>query len=538
MKGSTYRRCYCRDSNGKVMGKSCPQLSSRRHGVWAVRQELPNRQDGTRRSFSRSGYDTAKDAQADLDKVRALLDLPDGDDAEGQVRIGDLLEEVSKNKKAPLPGLEETRRRFRAGQKLTDVMTVADLLDEWLEAKGKSRRATTVNGYKSRVNYHLRDGVGHHRLDRLNVGHVQDFFDGIDDRNEVIRAENEARREQVARATWGKRSRPPAAEAKRLAAERAALAEMPPFRRITGHATKHDIRRALRTALNFAIGRQYITFNPAAHVDIGSAKRPKGMLWTAERVARWRETGVKPGPVMVWTPAQLGAFLDAAESHRLYAFYHLVAHHGLRRGEGVGQDWTNVDWEARTIAVAKEIVTDGWTPIETDPKTDGSAAAVKLDRETVAVLLAHRERQGAERDARLEKRLPWTDTGKIFVQEDGAWLHPEMVSDGFREIVAAADLPPINLRDLRHGAAALVKAGGGDIHDAKAKLRHSTISLTSDTYMELFEEYEEDLAERSAAAVPRARKPVSDTAAHASLTHGPDDEGQDGGETTPDLPSS
>lgn len=538
MKGSTYRRCYCRDENGKVMGKTCPQLSSRRHGVWAVRQELPPREDGSRRSFSRSGYDTAKDAQGDLDKVRALLDLPDGDDAEGQVRIGDLLEEVSKNKKTPLPGLEETRRRFRAGQKLTDVMTVADLLDEWLEAKGKSRRATTVNGYKSRVNYHLRDGVGHHRLDRLNVGHVQDFFDGIDDRNEVIRAENEARREQVARAAWGKRSRPPAAEAKRLAEEKAALAEMPPFRRITGHATKHDIRRALRTALNFAIGRQYITFNPAAHVDIGSAKRPKGMLWTAERVARWRETGVKPGPVMVWTPAQLGAFLDAAEAHRLYAFYHLVAHHGLRRGEGVGQDWTNVDWEARTVAVAKEIVTDGWTPIETDPKTDGSAAAVKLDRETVAVLLAHRERQGAERDARLEKRLPWTDTGKIFVQEDGTWLHPEMVSDGFREIVAAADLPPINLRDLRHGAAALVKAGGGDIHDAKAKLRHSTISLTSDTYMELFEEYEEDLAERSAAAVPRARKPVSDTAAHASLTHGPDDEGQDGGETAPDLPSS
>ncbi|MEU7648789.1 hypothetical protein [Streptomyces huasconensis] len=50
---------------------------------------------------------------------------------------------------------------------------------------------------------------------------------------------------------------------------------------------------------------------------------------------------------------------------------------------------------------------------------DGSAAAVKLDRETVSVLLAHRERQAAERAARLEKRLPWTDTGEIFTREDG-----------------------------------------------------------------------------------------------------------------------
>ncbi|WDV52620.1 hypothetical protein PV963_20685 [Streptomyces coeruleorubidus] len=44
---------------------------------------------------------------------------------------------------------------------------------------------------------------------------------------------------------------------------------------------------------------------------------------------------------------------------RTVACHHLVAHHGLRRGEGVGQDWTNIDWETRKITVAKEIVTDG-----------------------------------------------------------------------------------------------------------------------------------------------------------------------------------
>lgn len=518
MKGSTYRRCYCRDENGRVLGKSCPQLSSRRHGVWAVRQELPPREDGSRRSFSRSGYATAKDAQGDLDKVRALLDLPDSDDTDAQTKVGDLLEGVSNGKDAPLPELAEIRRRLVHGQKLTSSMTVGDLLDEWLEAKRKSRAVTTVNNYVSRVEYHLKPALGHHRLDRLNVGHCQAYFDGIDDANEVIVAENAARREQEALTRWGKRSRPPAAERERLAAERAKLDEMPPFRKITGPATKREVRNTLRSALNFAIRRQYITFNPAAFVEVGTVRRAKGLLWTVERVARWEETGEKPSPVMVWTPAHLGAFLDAAEPDRLYAIFHVIAHHGLRRGEAVGLDWENVNFQGRAIGVAREIVRDGWKPVETAPKTEGSAADVKVDRGTVDVLRAHQARQRAERAARVENRLPWTDTGKVFVQEDGTWLHPDSVSDAFQRIVAEAGLPPINLRDLRHGAAALVKAGGGDLHDAKKKLRHSTIVLTSNTYMELFEEYEDELTEKSAAAVPRARK---STDAHAPLTQDP-----------------
>ncbi|MEU6344449.1 tyrosine-type recombinase/integrase [Streptomyces sp. NPDC046977] len=521
MKGSTYRRCYCRDEDGKPFGKGCPKLTSKRHGTWAVRQELPPREDGTRRSFSRAGYTAAKDAQDVLDKVRALLDIPDSDDAETQVRIGDLLETVSKDKNAPLPDLAETRRRLVHGQKLTSTMTVGDLLDEWLEAKRKSRAVTTVNNYASRVEYHLRPALGHHRLDRLNVGHCQTYFDGIDDANEVIAAENTARREQEARATWGKRSRPPAAERERLAAERAKLDAMPPHRKLTGPATKLEIRNTLRSALNFAIRRQYITFNPAAFVEVGTVRRAKGVLWTEERVAHWMETGEKPSPVMVWSPVLLGQFLDAAESHRLYCLFHVIAHHGLRRGEAVGLDWVNINFKARTIGVAREIVVDGWKPVETAPKTEGSAADVKVDRATVEALRAHQERQAAERAGRLADGLPWTDTGKVFVQEDGTWLHPDSVSDAFREIVEEADLPPINLRDLRHGAAALVKAGGGDLHDAKKKLRHSTIVLTSNTYMELFEEYEDELTEKAAAAVPRARKPAVDTGAHASLTQKP-----------------
>ncbi|CAL9301018.1 tyrosine recombinase XerC [Streptomyces sp. SudanB91_2054] len=499
--GSIYRRCECRDGEGKLLGTKCPKLKRKNHGAIALRQELPPDANGRRRTFRRTGYDSVGTAQGDLSRLQAILDLP-GDDETEQQRVGDLLADVAR-RRADIPQAADVQRRLGVGIPLDGTTTVGDWLDRWMASK--KTRATTNAGYSSHIRVHLRPHLGHYRLDRLNVGHVQAMFDAIADESDVIRAENQARREQEQRAKWKRPGRPPAAERERLAAERAKLAEMKPYRRTNGPATRHAIRRTLRTALNAAIAQQLITFNAAAHVELGSSARPKGLLWTAERIERWRATGEKPSPVMVWTPEQLGAFLDVAEDSRLYAFYHLVAHHGLRRGEGVGADWANVhlDVTPARIDVLTEIVVDGWTPVETAPKTDSSMSSVMLDRETVAVLREHRARQDAERKAAGET---WTETGKVFTTPTGAWLHPDIVSREFKRLVELADLPPINLRDLRHGAAALVKAGGGDIDDASKKLRHSTIVLTADTYMSLFQEYEQDLTERAAAAVPRARR--------------------------------
>jgi integrase len=509
------RRCECRDETGKLLSNSCPKLTKKNHGSVAIQIELPLTAEGKRRRFKRAGYSKVTDAQSDVSKVGGLLDLA-GDDDDAARRVADLLQAVQ-TARADIPDAAEVRRKLGVGIPLDGATTVGDWLDVFLAGKRKTRRVTTVAGYGSHIRVHLKPAIGHLRLDKLNVGHLVEMFDGIADQSEVIAAENQARRDQEARATWGKPGRPPAAVREQLAAERARLAEMPPYRKTNGPATRQAIRRTLRTALNQAIGRQLIEFNAARYVELETAERPTGLLWTAARVARWRKTGEAPSPVMVWTPAQLGAFLDAAMDDRLYAFFHLIAHHGLRRGEGVGQAWDDVDYDALEIHVTSEIVVDGWTPIETRPKTTGSQDTVVIDPETVDVLKAHRWRQLAERDAwnahaaaereQGRKVAPWVDTGKVFAAADGRWLHPDVVSKAFKRIVAEADLPPINLRDLRHGAASLIKAAGGKIDDAKVKLRHSSIVLTTDTYTTLFREAEQELAERTAAIVPRARKP-------------------------------
>ena len=41
MKGSTFKRCGCRDESGKQLGVRCPKLNGRGHGSWWARFDVP-----------------------------------------------------------------------------------------------------------------------------------------------------------------------------------------------------------------------------------------------------------------------------------------------------------------------------------------------------------------------------------------------------------------------------------------------------------------------------------------------------------------
>lgn len=215
----------------------------------------------------------------------------------------------------------------------------------------------------------------------------------------------------------------------------------------------------------------------------------------------WGLTDLRPSPVMVWTPALLGVFLDHAIADRLYALFHLVAFRGLRRGEACGVRWIDLDLEDGVLSVAKQlIVLDGQVE-EGDPKTESSDGVVALDKGTVAVLRMHRKRQLQEKQ---QWGSAWQDSGRIFTREDGSELNPDAVSQRFTRLSFTAGLPPIRLHDLRHGAATLSLAAGNDMKITSAMLRHSSLAMTSDLYASVLPEVAHAAAEASAALVPRA----------------------------------
>jgi integrase len=289
--------------------------------------------------------------------------------------------------------------------------------------------------------------------------------------------------------------------------------------RIVSHATLHRIRATLRKALNDAIrAHRLIEFNPAAHVELPSGRRPKAKVWTAPAVAEWRRTTTRPSKVMVWTPAQAGAFLDYAETHDivLYPLFLLILHRGLRRGEAVGLRDADVDLDTGSITVSQQITTIGWTPVTKKVKSEAGERTVSLDATTLAGLRGYRARRARWQ---LVNGPAWPNTGLFFVQPDGTAYHPETVSTRFEQLVADADLPPIRLHDLRHCAATFLKAAGADMKDIQETLGHSSITITGDTYTSVVHELDTERAKADAAAalVPRTSRRDHETPPPAAL---------------------
>ncbi|GLX53813.1 hypothetical protein Shyhy01_67620 [Streptomyces hygroscopicus subsp. hygroscopicus] len=299
----------------------------------------------------------------------------------------------------------------------------------------------------------------------------------------------------------------------RRKAMKTAIDAMPPFRRVTGPATRQRIKATLRAALNDAIGQQILTFNPAAHVELDPVRKPKALVWTDARVAKWEQTGEKPSPVMVWTPKQTGAFLDFVVEDRLYAMWHLIAFRGLRRGEACAQPWSETNLDDHSLTVSAQLVQDGWEVETSAPKTDSGFRVVALDDDTVSVLKRHREQQDADRE---EWGTAWVDTGMVFTQEDGSWLHPGKVTDLFERLVAASGLPPIRLHDLRHGAATLMLAAGIDVKIVSDTLGHSDTRITRDIYQSVLPQVGKNAAEATAKLVPLQRKTEAEEARKAA----------------------
>jgi integrase len=187
----------------------------------------------------------------------------------------------------------------------------------------------------------------------------------------------------------------------------------------------------------------------------------------------------------VWTPEQLGAFLRATSDDRLGALWLLLATTGLRRSEAVGLPWTAVDLMVARLAVVQTAVKAGpMTVLDATTKSNRSRRTVALDAGTVAVLKAHRARQFEER---LAAGPAWTETGLVFVRENGTGLDPVWVSRRFDRLAADTGLPDIRLHDVRHSWATAALGAGVPLKVVSERLGHSSVSITADTYQHVIE---------------------------------------------------
>jgi len=181
----------------------------------------------------------------------------------------------------------------------------------------------------------------------------------------------------------------------------------------------------------------------------------------------------------VWTPDQLGAFLEHVRADRLYALWLLVATTGMRRGELAGLRWVDINFaNARVSPQRPRVVVDHAVEVS-EPKTAKGRRALALDPATVAVLREHQTRQAEEKAV---IGAGYRHSGLVFTWPDGSPIHPDLMTRWFEQHSRAAGLPRIRLHDVRHSYASAALAAGVPAKVISERLGHATVGFTLDTY--------------------------------------------------------
>ena len=358
-------------------------------------------------------------------------------------------------KGAAQTALQETVRTLMADVNVTSV-TVGDYLQAWLTGK-HALKPKTMALYEDLTKHYLVPNLGHIRLLELRAHHLDRMYSAI---------------------TLGRRGRP------------------------LSPSTIRRVHAVLRSALNTAVKRRLIPYNPANHIEL-APENPK-----------------RPKP---WTAAQCRTFIERIADDRLANLYHVLLVTGMRRGEAIGLRWEDVDLDGQCLFVVQQITEVRGHSVVGTPKTKRGTRLVPIDAGTVAMLCRHREAQGIERVA---WGPAWNEAGLVFTREDGRPLRPEYATRHFQALSQNLGLPVIRLHDLRHTSASLALAAGVELKVVSDRLGHSQISTTADLYTHVSRGLGRAAAEQIAGVLRTPNRAVPT----ASLPRTPEDSPQRGDE--------
>ena len=288
-------------------------------------------------------------------------------------------------------------------------LTVAGWLAEWLRVKQGQVRPRTYESYTGIVRLHLVPTLGPIRLQDLRAPAVQ-----------------------AAMQTWQATPRGDRPPKKDYAP--------PPL----SPRTVRYCLLVLTMALDQAVKWQLVDRNVAALVDPPAVPDPPRTWWTAD---------------------EAGRFLAANAAGRWAIVWQLALLTGLRQGEILGLQWTDVDWDAGTLTVRRTLDRHNQPG---PPKTAQSARTLALDPETLTLL----------RQARPRTRGIW-----VIGTRNGTPVSGRNLSRAFKTALDRADVLRIRFHDLRHSHASLLLEEGEDLKVIADRLGHSQLTFTARVYI-------------------------------------------------------
>jgi integrase len=190
--------------------------------------------------------------------------------------------------------------------------------------------------------------------------------------------------------------------------------------------------------------------------------------------------GYAPKETAVFDAEQGKRFLLAAENERLGALFVLSISLGLRKGEVTGLKEEDINLDARTISIERQLQ---WVKLPDDeqgawitrPPKRGSRRTLPITETIFRFIVRHIAQREAEALAAGDK---WKDSGYLFVSPTGAPLHERDISEAFHLACDHAKVARIRFHDTRHTCGTLLHAQGANPFVIQKVLGHSQLSTT------------------------------------------------------------
>lgn len=215
----------------------------------------------------------------------------------------------------------------------------------------------------------------------------------------------------------------------------------------------------------YAVKQEIVSANPCSRVTVPKGRKKEKEIYTLEEVEQI-VTCLEDEPLMY------------------KAFFTLELNTGLRRGEMLGLEWKDVDWDNGIISVRR---TSNYTPskgLYTDTtKTPKSQRSLKLPDLVMDLLRELKAQQEHDRD---EIGTKWVETDRVFTKWNGEPMFVSQPYGWFKRFCKRHDMRFCDIHSMRHFFASILINEGVDAATVSALLGHADITTTMSLYCHAF----------------------------------------------------
>lgn len=217
---------------------------------------------------------------------------------------------------------------------------------------------------------------------------------------------------------------------------------------------------------SYAVKMEMLTDNPCRRVTVPKGEKKEKDIYTIEEVA------------------QLFQLLETAPL-KYRTFFTLAIYSGFRRGEMLGLEWKDIDWENCVISVRR---TSNYTAQKggyTDTtKTRKSQRTLKFPQEIMDML---REYKAEQDDQALKCGDKWVETDRLYVKWNGEPMNNQTPYGWLKEFCEKNDMPFYGIHSFRHFAASALISSGLDVVTVSGALGHCNSGTTLNIYSHMFQ---------------------------------------------------